>query len=653
MDTRRVRFFSKEDYSVPAFLDRVAELLGNKELPDASIESLEELIEYYNCYRFFKAGIRGINWDEKQIAEFDRNQKVIPYLIDSFFSSWKTETINCEELDDDYIPDFWMMVCDFNNFKRWDEIQFAIISSETSLFILLQHEKIVKTFGSEIKKRMLCDNSGAELLIEQFGFEKSVTGKELFFPKELSPNERALMLDQYTESENPGLGYLQGIVLGIKKSSEINLEAKTRVKAQRRYDKLYAELELSSTIHYAGYKFEVQFVPALGVLHKEQMLKTEEGEDWFLIQFNLDWLEQKMDNASILSNFIMVFEFADSMQYRLQLPQLFCEKGVMERTLGLQLKSSYSPGFAFGIKERFMLGEISLYSEFLQNHQKRLEDAIEYFFNCYLRDKFKVPNFCITMPSVHNSWYEKCVITFPQIESVLKQYQCFVREGVIDHQLISVDSSPTKVDSVPSLNQLKYIYCSPKGKKFGYCLCSDQSSFAYIDRVAQNYHSMKDLLDNETIRIADYSEYLQPAVKELIAENCISDEKGILKFTDIGIALSLLYNWESINYPRCDSMSRNIMDRMEKMGLVITKSTLLAKSEQDLFNYILNKAQFSDGMDLRNKYLHGDTDGKGKDNVIHHQNYLFALYLMISICIKISDDLSGFNFSRSGDKTDR
>lgn len=653
MDIRRVRFFSKEDLSVPVFLDRVAELLGNKELPGASAISLEDLIEYYNCYRFFNAGIRGKNWDEKQITEFDRNQKGIPYLIGSYFSSWKIETINCEEVDNDYIRDFWMMVCDFNIFKRWDGIQFAIISSETSLFILLQHVKIVKTFGTEIKKRILCDNSGAELLIEQFGFEKSVTGKELFFPKELSPKERALILDQYTESENPGLGYLQGIALGIKKSSEINLEAKTRVKAQRRYDELYAELELSSTIHYAGYKFEIQFVPDLDTLHKEQMLKTEEGEDWFLRQFNLDWLEENLDNESILSSFIMVFEFADSLQYRLQLPQLFCEKGVIERTLGMQLKSSYSPGISFGIKERFMLAEISIYSEFLQKHEKRLEDAIEYFFNCFLRDKFKLSNFCITMPSVHNSWYEKCVITFPQIESVLKQYQCFVREGVIDHQLISADSSPTKVDSVPSLNKSKYIYCSPKGEKLVYFLCSDQSQFAFIKRISHNYHSMKDLLDNETVRVADYPEYLQPAVKQLMAENCISDENGILKFTDIGIALSLLYKWESINYPRWDSESRNILDRMEKLGLVITKSTLLAINEQNLFNFILNKAQFSDGMDLRNKYLHGNIDGKERDNVIHHQNYLFALYLMISICIKIYDDLSGFIFSRSGDEADR
>ena len=69
MDIRRVRFFSKEDLSVPVFLDRVAELLGNKELPGASAISLEDLIEYYNCYRFFNAGIRGKNWDEKQITD--------------------------------------------------------------------------------------------------------------------------------------------------------------------------------------------------------------------------------------------------------------------------------------------------------------------------------------------------------------------------------------------------------------------------------------------------------------------------------------------------------------------------------------------------------------------------------------------------------
>ena len=52
-------------------------------------------------------------------------------------------------------------------------------------------------------------------------------------------------------------------------------------------------------------------------------------------------------------------------------------------------------------------------------------------------------------------------------------------------------------------------------------------------------------------------------------------------------------------------------------------------------NYILNKAEFSDGLDLRNKYVHGT--GSNIEEV-NHQNYIEILKIMILIIIKINEE---------------
>lgn len=47
---------------------------------------------------------------------------------------------------------------------------------------------------------------------------------------------------------------------------------------------------------------------------------------------------------------------------------------------------------------------------------------------------------------------------------------------------------------------------------------------------------------------------------------------------------------------------------MQSENLVYFESTLFSKPEQDYFNFFLNKSEFTNGLDLRNKYVHGSQD---------------------------------------------
>ena len=60
--------------------------------------------------------------------------------------------------------------------------------------------------------------------------------------------------------------------------------------------------------------------------------------------------------------------------------------------------------------------------------------------------------------------------------------------------------------------------------------------------------------------------------------------------------------------------------------------------EQSYFNYFLNKSEFTNGLDLRNSYLHGTQANPG-DVQIHEYAYFTYLKLLFLVLLKIEDDL--------------
>ena len=67
------------------------------------------------------------------------------------------------------------------------------------------------------------------------------------------------------------------------------------------------------------------------------------------------------------------------------------------------------------------------------------------------------------------------------------------------------------------------------------------------------------------------------------------------------------------------------------------RSSLLSEAEGKYFNYFLNAADFSNGPELRNKYLHGSqVNAEGED--AHFHTYMIALRLTVALVIKMNDD---------------
>jgi hypothetical protein len=65
---------------------------------------------------------------------------------------------------------------------------------------------------------------------------------------------------------------------------------------------------------------------------------------------------------------------------------------------------------------------------------------------------------------------------------------------------------------------------------------------------------------------------------------------------------------------------------------------LMTDAEADYFNYFLNKAGFSNGPNLRNRYLHG-SQARADGDEAHFNTYLIAVRLVVALVIKMNDDL--------------
>ena len=77
---------------------------------------------------------------------------------------------------------------------------------------------------------------------------------------------------------------------------------------------------------------------------------------------------------------------------------------------------------------------------------------------------------------------------------------------------------------------------------------------------------------------------------------------------------------------------------MATENIIFFESSLFSKPEQAYLNYFLNKKEFTNGLDLRNSYLHG-TQARPDETQKHEYAYFTYLKLLFLALLKIEDDL--------------
>src|SRR5690606_18703989 len=115
------------------------------------------------------------------------------------------------------------------------------------------------------------------------------------------------------------------------------------------------------------------------------------------------------------------------------------------------------------------------------------------------------------------------------------------------------------------------------------------------------------LLIGNVVAYGDFHEYQQPAVDHLISLGILENTGERVQIASVPqfLALRSLFATQACSYYRLSQVGRSAVDAMEARGWVRRHSSLLTEAEAQYFNYFLNKVDFSNGPELRNKYLHG------------------------------------------------
>jgi hypothetical protein len=160
----------------------------------------------------------------------------------------------------------------------------------------------------------------------------------------------------------------------------------------------------------------------------------------------------------------------------------------------------------------------------------------------------------------------------------------------------------------------------------------------YINE-ALNARIAAQLLVQNQVSYTDFEDYQKPSVDHLIKLGVLEDTGTRVQIanTDQFLVLRSLFATQAATYHHLSPAGRAQVDSMAARGWVTRRASLLSEAEASYFNYYLNKAEFSNGPELRNKYLHGSqATADGEDE--HFRTYITALRLIIALVIKLNDD---------------
>ena len=442
------------------------------------------------------------------------------------------------------------------------------------------------------------------------------------------PNEREKIIIEYIDSNSCNPNYLQ-LIVNSNPSKELPFSDKTKLKAKKRYEKQIKELFNGNT----GYNYGVDITFSASQ-QEEIMLQKNKGVLHF--SYGTSWIKDNLDYATILNNFIYLFGFTD-LQFRCQWCHKKSQLGVFESHLGIRGKNEYFKGIHFEIMNMKSILEVISYSDELLRSDIELEKVIEWFFIKYLKDEFDVHDYTFSIPSKQASYTERCKLMVIELERVLKQFKLYVEESVIDRELLQISSKQIKFEHIPSMINRKYLYSiGEECQTLMHLLFSNQSSICYTEEFKSKYDTFYELLKNECVFKLDFFEYQIPSIEYLIEKNmlnCGKDEQLTLNIERTALLKDLYYNEVS----RTDYVSRYLesFDEQEQNEMFAFGESLFSKPEQEYLNYMLNNSEFSNGLALRNNYLHGTNS---TDKEINRQDYYQILKILIFTIIKINEE---------------
>jgi hypothetical protein len=454
--------------------------------------------------------------------------------------------------------------------------------------------------------------------------------RQIHLPASLTDADKRTLINEYLDAEDANPNFVE-LVAKARVSPTAGIDAKTKLKAQRTHAQWTKEFfEKNSGIRTGC---EVSISP-------EQTEPVGGSLDGLVLKMSYSgrWLEGNLDYPTILNNFIYLFEFTNRHMV-LTLPSYRAQLGVLERVMTTTGRDAYVVSSSFRRHEDLSLLQTAMYSQVLHSKDIDLESAVVWFFSDYLKDEFGALNFRFTPSSRASTYLEKCKHLFSEMEGVIKQFALYGQEGEIDRGLLTVAYEQLRCREVPSSLAGKYVYLTGDQtvSRILHLLFSDQSGLAYVDETLHAASAARLFIDNKVAyeRLEDFQ---KTDVDYVISHGILQNDGKRVSIADVGrfAVLQHLFDFEAASYYHYPQETRVAIDQMVDDGWLERRSSLLTEPEANYINYCLN-AEYSNGLDLRNRYLHGTYDAAAGE-AEYSRVYFTALKLFIALVIKINDE---------------
>ena len=627
--TEGIKYYGDNDLSVGHFL-LLSESVLNSFDPTNEIEDINKVIELYNIKRLIDSGNTLFSWDQKTVFSYRNTVKLIEPIIGRYFSQINSNNIRAlfNSLRTLYEEDFWSLLSRYKVFNHIDDdIIIDLLNQGGSLHIILSNRDLVKRYDNTLADYMRYDELTADLLITHF---LSKTEGRINLPKSLLPSEFETIFERYINSDHPNPNYLR-LLYQSQSTTECPISTRLRQKAKHRYqdeiNKLFSNRANSGLMIGAEVLFE-DSEPYMSFKKTNTLTPT--------ITYSKSWIEENLDYPTLLNNFIYLFGFTD-LSFRAELVSKQSELTLTERYLGVKGKKDYLVGTCFRFRDLLSLCQISGYRAILEKNHVNLEYLFHWFFEEYLLDEFGAKGFHFNVSSDGTTYLEKLRNMATEMDSVLKQYSLFILDGCIDQELLEMSSEQVVFSELRSFQKNKYAYASSDTlRNEMYILFSDQSHLVTAKNMSSSFHSFYQLMCSENLTINDFEQYQFSEIKFLIDRgSVIIDLNQVLQFNQPRVRiLKDLYDNEVI----CPNYYEDLQSEIElliNVGDLEYGSTLFSIPEQHYLNYVLNKKEYSNGLDLRNKYIHGSNT---QEKALHENDYNRLACIMALIVIKINEE---------------
>lgn len=622
-----IKFYSNRDLSIGYYLELSEPVIKSFDSSEICSD-VNRAIELYNIQQLMESGCSLPLWDSEKVTLYKSKCRSMNPTIGKFFAGVSSSNVIqlYQSLNVIYTADYWTLISKYKVYKRIDGATFKeLLLNGANIWEILEHKDLVASYDEIIADYLRSSKSSAELLLNQLLSNQTTP---YFLPMSLQPSEYESIFERYIDDEDANPNYVK-LIITSRSSKECPISPKLRQKAKRRY---MADIQKRFSEQTSfEYGVEVAFLDT-----EEPLLATGTNPLIPRFEYSKKWILENLDYPTLLNNFRYLFEYTDAC-WRSTLVANTSSISALERAFGIKGKTEYVIGALYRFHDVLSLVQMRGYRSLLSENGVDIEDLFTWFFQDYLESEFQIDGFIFRKSSNGTSIVEKCRNLAAEMDGIFKQYRAIIQDGYIDRELFELTSEHIVFSELGSFQRDKYAYAKSKEIQAEMaCLFSDQSMLGYTELTKAKYSTLYDLLSAETVRMEDFQPYQIPKITWLINRGVISEsEEKYLRLNEHRVFILKDMFDHDVICPHYYSICRPIIDELVSCGDFRYGSTLFSEPEQAYLNYHLNQAEFSNGLDLRNRYIHSTYS---QDKQIQEHDYDCLLRIMVLVIMKINEE---------------